>query len=221
MIGLITQNWKYKVGSVGLASLLWLSVVEETELTTSILVPIQFKNAPKELEMSSDVSDKVHLDLRGPASKLRAAALADTGVLLDLGAIKRPGERTFPVDRAAVNLASGVELDRAIPGQVRLRFENRAAKEVPVTVRIRAQPPGGYEIASQSVEPARLRIVGPESRVSRIESVETDSIDLGDLKDAGEVFAVHAYPADSQVRIEGDGRVRVRIQVKKSGGASN
>jgi YbbR domain-containing protein len=221
MIGLITQNWKYKLSSVGLASLLWLSVVEETELTTSLLVPLQFKNAPKEMEMSSDVSDKVHLDLRGPASKLRAAALADTSVLLDLGAVKRNGERTFPVDRAAIVLPSGVILDRAIPGQVRLRFENRAAKEVPVTVRIRTQPADGYEIVSQRVEPARLRIVGPESRVSRLESVETDSIDADDLKDTEEIFPVHAYPADTQVRIEGDGRVQVRIHVKKTGGASN
>src|SRR5262245_57932009 len=98
MIGLLTDNWRYKAGSVVLAGLLWLGLVEESELATSVLAPVQYRNVPKDLEMNSDVSDKVHLEIRGPASKLGPAVLADTRVLLDLSSVTRPGERTFPID---------------------------------------------------------------------------------------------------------------------------
>jgi YbbR domain-containing protein len=216
MIRILTDNWKYKLGSVTLAGLLWLGVVEESELITSVLAPIQYQNVPKDLEMNSDVSDKVHLEIKGPASKLGPAVLADTRVLLDLSAVNRPGERTFPIDRNTVVLPSGVELDRASPSQVRLHFESRLAKAVPVRVRIRQRPEEGYEIGSQQVEPAQLVVVGPESRVARIETVETDSIDIDHLKDATEVFRVHAYLSDPQVRFVGDGKVAIRIAVKKS-----
>jgi YbbR domain-containing protein len=216
MIGLLTDNWKYKLGSVLLASLLWLSVVEEPTLATSVLAPVQYQNMPKDLELTSDVTDKVHLEIRGPASNLSPAVLADTRVLLDLGGVKRAGERTFPIDRDNVVLPSGVQLDRASPAQVRIRFEERLVKTVRVRLRIRRRPEDGYEIVSQGVVPDQLKIVGPESHVARIESVETDPIDVDHLKDASEVFRVHAYLADPEVRFAGDGSVEAKIEVKKS-----
>ena len=217
MIGLITHNWRYKAGSVVLAGLLWLGLIEQSELATSVLTPIQYKNVPKDMELSSDVTDKVHLELRGPASKLRPAALADSSVLLDLRGVTQTGEHTFAINQDALVLPSGVRLDRAVPAQVRLRFERRMVKEVPVRSRVRHRPAEGYEVASEKIEPGNLRVVGPESRVARVVSVDTDSIDLDHLKDATEVFEVHAYLSDPQVRFDGDGRVNVRIEVRKTG----
>ncbi len=217
MIGLITHNWRYKAGSVVLAGSLWLGLVEESELATSVLVPVQYKNVPKEMELGSDVTDKVHLEVRGPSSKLSQSALADSSVLLDLRGVTQTGDRTFPIDEAALVLPSGVRLDRAIPAQVRLHFERRMVKEVPVRSRVRHRPPEGYEIASEKIEPENLRVVGPESRVAKVVSVDTDSIDVDHLKDATEVFQVHAYLSDPQVRFDGDGRVKVRIEVRKTG----
>lgn len=218
MIHLITNNWKYKAGSLVLASLLWLGVVEESELATSVLAPIQYKNLPKDLEMSSDVSDKVHLEVRGPASKLNPAMLADARVLLDLGAVKQPGDRTFPIDPTSLGLPSGVSLDRAVPAQVRLHFERRQTKEVPVTIRLRGADTEGIEVVEQTAGPAVLRITGPETRVARVEAVETDPIDVGEVKEGVAEFQVHAYLPDPQVRFVGDGRVTVRIRVKRAAG---
>ena len=219
MMGLLTANWKYKLGSVSLAGLLWLGVVEETELATSVLAPIQYRNVPKDLEMTSDVSDRVRLDIRGPASKIGPAVLADTKVLLDLGGVKRPGERTFPIDRANVVLPSGVDLDRSSPSQVRLRFEPRLTKLVKVAVRIKPRTEQGFEISSQRAEPGELEITGPLSRVKQIDRVETDLIDIDHLKNASEVFTVHAYLADPQVRFAGNGKVSVRVEVRRAAGS--
>lgn len=215
MIRLITDNWKYKAGSVMLAGLLWLGVVEEGELATSVLVPIQYRNIPKDLEMISDVTDKVHLEIRGPASRLTASNLADASVLLDLGDVRRAGDRTFPIDSSTLVLPSGVQLDRAIPAQVRLHFERRLARQVPVVIRL-GPLPEGFEVASQTADPPSLRIVGPETHVGRIEEAATDAIDLSDLtsQQPGEV-QVNAYVSDPQVRFENDGRVKVRIQLRK------
>jgi YbbR domain-containing protein len=216
VIGLLTNNWKYKVGSVLLAGLLWLGVVEEPELATSVLVPVLYRNVPKDLEMSSDVSERVLLEVSGPASKLAPSILADARITLDLSDVKRAGDRTFPIERGTVALPSGVQLDRASPSQVRLAFEPRFSREVRVRVRIRKRPAEGYEIAAQDVQPARLQIVGPESHVDRIETVETDPIDVGHLKGGKEVFKVHAYLADPMVRFVGNGRVEATIEVRQA-----
>ena len=218
MIHLVTNNWKYKAGSLGLAALLWLGIVQESELATSVLAPIQYKNLPKDLEMSSDVSDKVHLEVRGPSSKLNAALLAESRVLLDLGNVNQPGDRTFPVDPGSLGLPAGVSLDRAVPAQVRLHFERRQTREVAVTIRLRDANSDGVEILEKTTSPASLHIVGPETRVARLEAVETDPIDVGAAKDGVTEFQVHAYLPDPQVRFVGDGRLKVTLRVKRTAG---
>lgn len=214
MIRLITENWKYKLGSIALSSALWLGIVEENELATSVLAPVQYRNIPKDLEMSSDLSDKVHLEVRGPASKLTAAMLSDAFILLDLRGVNRAGERTFPVDSTNLQLPSGVELDRAVPAQIRLHFERRMTKEVPVVVRIGQEPPAGFSLSGYSVTPTVMRLVGPESRVREVNSVSVDALDLSDTR-ANDELTANAYVPDPQVRFEGGSQVTVRVNVTR------
>jgi YbbR domain-containing protein len=221
MLKLITNNLGYKLFSLALAAALWMILVEEDrQLTASFSVPVQYRNIPKDLEMTSDVSDRVHLDVRGPAGKLTPDHLNGTVVLLDLKPVTRQGEQTFPIGRAEVQLPTGVELDRAIPSQIRLTFERQLKREVPVTIRIGSPPPAGIVVISKKVEPATVWILGPDSRVREVSAVETDPLDLSDIKDS-EDFPVHTYLSDPRVRVEGGGRVVVRVEVKPSGTGGN
>lgn len=210
---IFTENLGYKLFSLVVATVFWLNQAGDNGVVTSISVPIQYRNLPKDLEINSDVRDEVHVEVRGPSRKVTPTGLADVLVLLDLQTVNRPGDRTFPV-AGNLTLPTGVELERAVPAQVRLHFERRLTREVPVTVRIGAQPPSGYAVVSQRAEPAAVRIIGPESRVRDIATAETDPIDLSDTVRTEE-FPVHAYVTDPQVRVEGTGRVVVRVEVAK------
>ncbi|MCX6636212.1 MAG: CdaR family protein [Acidobacteria bacterium] len=214
MLGRLTRNLGWKFLSLALAILLWYAIVGEPELATSVSAPIEYKNLPADLEMSSDVLDRVHLEVRGPSSQLHTTDLGNMSVVLDLESVHRPGERTFTIQQWNVNLPSGVILSRAVPAQVRVRFENRVSRKVPVRVRYSAQPPAGYRIAGQQVEPSTVRVIGPESRVNHIEAVQTDPIDLSNV--VGESsFEVHTYVADSQVRLDSSPVVRVKVLLEK------
>ena len=213
MLESLTSNLGWKFLSLIIAILLWYAVVGEPELATSVSAPVEYKNIPAALEMSSDVLDRVHLELRGPAGKLRTSDLADLAVVLDLESVHRAGERTFTIQQWNVNLPSGVTLSRAVPAQVRVRFENRASRDVPVRARYSTLPPG-YRIVKQDVEPATIRITGPESHVNLVEAVQTDPIDLTDVVGESD-FKVHAYVTSSQVRFASSPEVRVRVVVEK------
>ncbi len=214
MIKLITNNFGYKVLAVAISTTLWLVLVDEPESATSHSAPVQFRNVPKDLEIASDVKDRVRLDLRGPSGKLTSASLAETVVRLDLTPVNRAGAYTFPIGASTATLPSGVQLERAVPAQIQLFFEKRSARSVPVKIRIGIPPPDGFEIASEKVDPETLRIMGPESHVENITSVETDPIDLNAGQEEDN-RAVHAYISDPYVRFESDSRVSVRIQLRK------
>lgn len=215
MIGLVTKNLPWKLLSLGLAVLLWFALVGEPEMATSVTATVQYRNLPEDLEISSDLTDYVHLEVRGPSDKLTHTSLVNTAVILDLSNVKRPGERTFTIGRDNTTLPMGVNLSRAVPAQVRLKMERRLARDVPVRVRYTGMPPRGFHLSRQEVTPPRLRIVGPESRVSQVEAVQTDPIDLA-LSAEQNTFLVSSYVGDPHIRFENSSQVTVRIALEPS-----
>jgi YbbR domain-containing protein len=113
-----------------------------------------------------------------------------------------------------VYIPLGVELTRAVPSQVRINFERRLARKVPVTVRFSNPPPAGYRVAFQSLNPPEVMIAGPESQVRDIAAVETDPVDLSGVVGRAE-FTVEVFVPDPHVRLEPAQRVRVQVEVSK------
>jgi YbbR domain-containing protein len=208
MMRSLTKDLGWKLVSLAVAFILWMVMVGTRELTTSVPVPVQYRNVPPHLEISSDFVETVHLILRGPSATLSRISASPPPLIIDLAPVNQPGEKTFPISRAQFDLPSGVDLDRAIPAQIRMRLELRVEKEVPVEVRI-SHVPEGMRVAKIESTPAAMRIVGPESRVRAIERVETDPVDLRALGPDGEAVA-NVYPGHAQVTCKTSPAVRVR-----------
>ncbi len=209
----LKKNLPWYALSLGIAFVLWVFVVGQPEMVTSQPAMIFFKNLPRDLEVGSGYPDRVHIELRGPAGKLTAAGVADTAVLLDLASVRAPGERTFTIGPGSLTLPPGVTFLRAVPSQLRLRFDRLMSKEVPVQVRTTGVQ--GLDIVRQEIVPERLKVSGPEGHVREVDSAQTDPIDLSGVSDEGQ-FSVHAYLADPQVRFDASPEVTVRVWVKRA-----
>lgn len=212
MKDLLFKNLGWKVLSLAIALVLWLILVGEQELTTSASAPVILRNLPNDLEISSDVPDRIHIEIQGPVGRL--SHMSNPVVILDLNSVSQPGERTFTIHQSNLNLPSGVTLARAVPAYVRLRFERRLVRQVPIHIRLAGQPPDGYHIVRQEVVPPLVTVVGPESRVRRIEYAETDAIDLSALVSETE-YQVSTFVNDDHVRVSDGQRVSVRITVER------
>jgi hypothetical protein len=214
-VKLLTRHFGWKLGSLTLALLLWFAILGEPELVTTHTAPILYKNLPQGLLIGSDALDQVRVELRGPSGKLSPDRLAEMAVLLDLSSVKGSGERTFTLSDADFHLPQGVTFLRSVPSQLRVRFARLLSREVPVNVRIYAPPPPGYRLVSQQAVPDKLRIAGPETRVTAVSGAETDAIDLSGITGNAEIKA-SAFISDPQVRFEGSPVVTVRVMVEKN-----
>ena len=197
----LTDNIGWKLFSLGAAVVLWGTFVGEVEVATSVPVSVAYRNIPPDLEITADPPESLFLKLKGPSARLRAAELEQIGLALDLKNVTKPGERTLSIGEAELGLPAGVELIRVVPSQVRVTLERRAEKIVPVEVRFSAPPPGGYRVVSQRVSPAAVRVIGPEARVNRLDSAQTDPIDLSSTIGNAE-FRVPVYVDDPHMRFE-------------------
>lgn len=212
---LISHNFWWKILALAIATLIWALVASEPELSTFVTARLEYKNLPEDLELSSDAVTQIVLELRGPSGELRG--LGDggqhPGAILDMSNAA-PGERTFPIGTANVRLSRGVHLVRAIPSQVHIAFERRLERSVPVTVRFRGEAHSGYRVASATPDPAQLAILGPQSRVARVNSVLTDPVDISSLTTTGS-FQVNAFAGDPFVRFRSTPAVTVTVTMTK------
>lgn len=206
------QDFWWKILSLLIAFVLWFALIGDQERATTLAVPIEMKGIPADLEISSDAPDRVTLEVQGPSSKVRDLSESRVSVILDLSEVVQPGQRTFTVDPSNVFLPAGVRLNRAIPAQVRIRFERRLRKDVPVRVNYAAMPREGYRILSEEVTPDQIRVEGPEARIRRVVEAETDPIDLSTVVGPVE-YRVNLYVNDPFVRLTTVSTVTVKVRV--------
>ena len=220
----VFRHFWWRVFSLVLATLLWLAIVDEPDMTTTLSVPVEYKNVPRELDISTDVPERVMLQLRGPRDKITdAASGARLAVVLDLGDRRRgerdqPGERTYTIEPGNVQLPPTVALVRSVPSQLRLTLEPRVRKDVPVAMRFVGPVPEGYRLVSTKIIPETIQVVGPESRVRQVDKVETDPLNLAALqRSAGRETEVmlNTFIADEHVSPSAGAVVRVRVLLEK------
>lgn len=214
MIDMLTRNLGAKIFALLVSLLLWFAYARDPEVGAFVAVPVEYRGMPDNLEISSDLVGSVSIDLRGPSEKVANFSAAKSAVVLDFSGIRKPGEQTFQIDERDITLPSGMRLERAIPAQIRLQFERRTSLDVPVQVRFTGAPPPGYQVKSYDVSPQELTLVGPESRVRKIEYAVTDPIDLTAAGD-GSVFHVNAFVGDPHVRFEKPVKIAVTVELEE------
>lgn len=211
---ILIENIGWKVLALVIAVVLWGFVASEPELSTFTTVRLEYKNLPDDLEINSDPVGNVVLELHGPSGAMRGLGESvRPAVVLDMSSA-RAGDRTYTIGDGNVKLARGVRLVRAIPSEVRFRFESRRYKSIPVEVRFTGEGQNGYAVARYEVEPREVQIVGPASRVVRITSALTDLVDVRNVVGESE-FHVNVLVDDPYVRLQGSAEAVVRVEMKK------
>jgi len=213
VIELITRNAGWKLFSLLVSLLLWFAFARDPEVGAFVAVPVEYRGMPDDLEISSELVESVSVDLRGPSEKIANFGAAKSAVVLDFSGIHKPGEQTFQIDERNISVPSGMRLERAIPAQIRLHFEQRTQLAVPVQVRFTGAAPKGYQLDRYDVAPEELTVIGPESRVKKIEYAITDPVDLSSVVSESE-FHVNAFVGDPHVRFQKPVKVAVKVYME-------
>jgi len=134
---------------------------------------------PQELEISV-TGDKRKID------PLLARIMArDLVASIDLTDVKS-GESTVILspDTISIDLPSGVKLDRIQPNRILVRVEKVEEREVSVKPEIEGNVAEGFEIYSQTVIPAKVRVRGAESFVKSMDSISTEKISVANRQES-------------------------------------
>src|SRR5213078_611391 len=206
----LIYNWHLKLISLILAVMLWMVVATETSSELGMEVPLEYRNIPAQLEITGDTTNTVQVRLRGSSHVIR-----DVSTTIDLSKM-RPGEKIVPLSPQNVQAPFGADVIRVNPSSVRFNLERTLTKTVPVVPTILGQASDGFEIGSVAVNPSKVEVEGPESRVSTLASIATVPIRFDRRQTRIEQTADLDVP-DPQIRLRRPAPVTVRVEIRKRG----
>jgi len=210
----VLHNLGIKLLSLALAVGLWLAVASDPVTEVAVEVPIEFRNIPENLEISTESIPRAEIRVRGPQRVVRRLQPADIYAEIELGGMK-PGERTFDLTAQQVHKPRSLEVEQVIPNQFHLTFDTRLTRQVPVRPRAFGNFAAGYQIGRIDADPPTITISGPNKRVAAVEAAITDAIDASGTMDRA-TFVRHAYVSDPLVQVMNPNPVRVTVIMEKA-----
>ena len=208
----ITHNWLLKLFSIFLAFMLWMIVATEASSEVGMEVPLEYRNIPSQLEITGDTTNAVQVRLRGSANVIRQISAKDVSTTIDLSKM-RPGDKIVPLSPQNVQAPFGAEVIRVNPSSVRFNLERTITKSVPVVPTIAGQPSDGFEIGKVLVNPGKVDVEGPESRVIGLESIATVPIRVDRRQSQVQQSADLDVPGP-QIRLSHPGPVSVQVEIR-------
>ncbi len=214
----VLKNLPFKLVSLAIAILLWWSVGRSQPIEIPMTVPLEFQNAPQNLEINSEYPFQARLTLRGPQLLLQQLNPSEVHAVLDLQQAA-PGERTFELSRKDIHVPRNVRVVQIVPAQFHISFDRSVVRTVPVQPRVIGTLLSGYGITTVTASPSTVTIVGPERRVEAIKTAMTDPVDATGV--VGEAtFTTHAYVSDPLVRVRAPQPIQVTLTTGKMSGGS-
>jgi YbbR domain-containing protein len=214
----VLHNFGLKLISLGLAVGLWLAVSRNPAAEVAVEVPIEFRNVPENLEISSPQIPPAQIRLRGPEVLVNRLQRNDVHVDIDLSGA-RPGERTFDLTARQVRKPYGLDVVQVVPSQFQLAFDTRFTRQVEVHPRVVGAFAAGYSIGRVLVAPPVITISGPRTRVQAADAAITDPVDVSGTIDRA-TFVTHAYVSDPMVQVVDPTAIHVTVVMEKSSATS-
>lgn len=178
----IRRNGTLKLFSLAFACGLWLLVnAGERDAEKTLVVPVEIRNLSSQLVIVGPRIEYVDLRVSGPRTLL--GRLNSKKVTLDLTGV-RPGQAAFRIGSDRLSLPRGVKLVRISPSQITLDIARMIRRTVPVRVGTMGKPPYGFELKGVEVVPDFIEVTGPAPQVEKLETVKTESVDIGRLTQA-------------------------------------
>jgi YbbR domain-containing protein len=205
----VLHNLGLKLVALALAVGLWLAVARDPVAEVAVDIPVEIRNLPQDLEISSEIVPKAQIRLRGPERVIHQLQSSDVYAAIEFNGVK-PGERTFDLTAQQVHQPAGLEVVQIVPSQFHLAFDVRLTREVSVQPRVIGSFAQGYHIGQVISDPPTVTITGPQARVKAVESATTDPIDVTGAMNRV-TFVRHAYVSDPLVQVTHAAPVRITV----------
>jgi YbbR domain-containing protein len=126
------------------------------------------------------VPENVNVTLRGDEKAIDDISGNDITTFIDLSPYTTKGSHRVPVKVIKSGAALNVDaLEIAVePVDIMLQFDNIAEKYITISPAVSGSLAEGYDIVSKKVTPGQLKVEGPASMITHINTITTEPVDI-------------------------------------------
>lgn len=201
----LTDNLGLKIGSVLFAALLWLLVTNinnpaTTHRVNNVRVTIingevlTSQGKMYEVLDNSDVLD--YVAITGPKTVMSNISGGDLVAIADMN--KLTADNTIPIELSTVQYNESLDSIRASSSVVKLKVEDRKSISIPLKAETSGTLQEGYIVGDVTTDQNLVRVSGPESVISMIETAEVNVGITGFTGDIGTNAEIKLYDADGK-----------------------
>ena len=174
------QDWILKVISLFFAGFLWFFVVGEDKVDTTVFVPIEIINLPRDLVISNQFKRQLEVRISAPRGLARGLSAQHITRSVDLSDAK-PGSLVIQNRPEDIDFPRGIKILRIQPANVTLLIDRLIEKELAIKPTFTGSLPKGYEIVSTTLDPATITLTAPAAVLSDEVFLSTEEINLSKL----------------------------------------
>jgi len=179
------KNYKVKIVALVFAILIWFFVVTENEYEHVIEVPVAVINTPPGKVILSDLPKVVKVKIKGTGQDL-IALMVRTSARLNLDLFDVEQSKTFHIEPQNIFLSRPIGVIQSneiiMPDSITIVLDDFQKKKIPVTSNIKPKVAPGFTIVGEAqVNPDSVLISGPQSLVSKINSIATEEVEFENL----------------------------------------
>jgi len=177
------KNWVLKLLSLLFALFLWYFVVGEDKVDMNVSIPVEIVNLPRELIISNQFKKQLEMTVSGQRSLIRGMTEQHISRTIDLSKAS-PGAVVIQNTPDSISLPRGLSILRVQPPTLTLLLDRLILKEIPIKPNLVGKVHRDYRLDSAIADPPTLEISGPQSILGQEEILNTDPIDINDLKES-------------------------------------
>ncbi|MBU2539455.1 MAG: YbbR-like domain-containing protein [Proteobacteria bacterium] len=207
------NNWGLKLISLIFSLLLWYFVVGEDKVDTTLYIPVEIVNLPRELVISNQFKKQVEATVSGPRGLINGINRQRISRTINL-AKATPGTIVIRNEPETIQFPRGITVSRIQPTHITLLIDELVEKELPVQARTTGTPASGYELGGVIFEPPLIKISGPKAVVGREKILFAKPIDISGLK-GPKTFQVPLELRPALLELMGEAVVTANVVVRE------
>jgi YbbR domain-containing protein len=161
---------------------LWLFATSRGLSEIALDIPLEFRDIPPGLELMNHSIKMVSLNIKGQERIIRNMRPSDIMIFIDLSKSKT-GEGVYSINKNTIKLPPTVTVTNISPSYVKVLLEESVTKTVQVRPVIVGTPESGFYVKSISVIPENVVIEGAKSKVTTVDKIKTETLDITGFKE--------------------------------------
>ena len=208
------KNTSLKIMAFAFAISLWFLVVGEKKTEVGFLIPLEFRNLPKDMIIVGEPVRDVEVRLLASKKAMANLSPSQLTASIDLSTA-RPGINNRRVVNATdIKTPKGVEIIKVNPSSILVHLEAIVSKLVPVKVKTSGNSAPGFSIKSISVEPGSVVLFGTQAQLKDIHEIYATPFDITGIEtDKTKMLSLQL--SDTELKKAEPDVVKVKVSVKR------